>query len=140
MSAENSMVMPERKSLLKAALFTILAAVAANVLALLVLRPLLGLSSEFPPFNIFPIILFTTLGVGVGMVVYTLIARKAAHPQRTWTVVALTALVVSIIPNVGLALNPAGAPFPGATGMAFGVLIVFHVIAGLIAWLLPARL
>jgi hypothetical protein len=36
--------------------------------------------------------------------------------------------------------NPAAAPFPGASALAFGVLIVFHIVAGLVAILVLTRL
>jgi len=93
----------------------------------------LELSPEFPPLAPAPIALFTALGVGLGAVVYALLARYAARPNRLFTAVASVALVLSLIPNLALALAPGGLPIPGATPGAFLALVPFHLVAGAVA-------
>jgi hypothetical protein len=125
----------------RAGLVAIVAAVAANILARVILFALLPLPAEFPPLQIGAIAFLTTLGVGAGVVVYTLISRVSRQPNQIFTIVALAALVLSIIPNLIAVADPNAIPFPfpGATSMAFGALIVFHVIAGLIAIVVLTR-
>jgi hypothetical protein len=51
--------------------------------------------------------------------------------------VAMVVLVLSIIPNFVMMANPGMMPFPGGSALTFGVLIVFHVVAGLVSvWVL----
>jgi hypothetical protein len=125
----------------RAGLVAVVAAVIANIVARFIMFALLPLPAEFPPLQIGAIAFLTTLGVGAGAVVYALITRISRRPNRTFTIVALVALVLSIIPNLALMADPTAAPFPfpGASSTAFGALIVFHIIAGLIAILVLTR-
>ena len=63
----------------------------------------------------------------MGALVYAWLARRSANPARAYRIVALVALIVSIIPNVLAAFNPAMFPFPGGTATAFLALTLFHV-------------
>jgi thiol:disulfide interchange protein len=117
--------------------------VVVAVVANLVVRAILGLFMDFDPaflpLTFGPIAIFTALGVGLGALVFALIARRSARPNRTWTIVAVVALIVSILPNLASMANPSALPFPGGTAASFGALIVFHIVAGLVAiLLLPA--
>jgi hypothetical protein len=130
---------PSGGALLRAGVITVVVAVAANLIARAILGLVMTFDPAFLPLTYGPIAMFTALGVALGSFVFALIARRTAHPNRTWTIIALVALIVSIIPNLALMANPSAAPFPGGTAAGFGALIIFHVVAGLVALLmLPA--
>jgi hypothetical protein len=111
-----------------------LVAVVGSVVANLLTIPLMwalapGVPADFPPFQIGAIAIFTALQVSLGVGVFALIARFTQRPIRTFTLVALVALALSLIPNLSLAANPAAAPFPGGTAAAFLALIIPHFVA-----------
>jgi hypothetical protein len=115
------------------------ASVVANVVVALVLVPLLGISPEFPPFQPGAVAFITALGATGATLAYWLISRFSSRPDRTFRIVAGVVFVVSIIPNILAALDPAAAPFPfpGVTAVAMLALIVLHVVAaGIIVWAL----
>jgi hypothetical protein len=124
-------VRPSIGAIAKAGLVAVVLAVVANLAARGLLFALFPLPAEFPPFGLVPIAMLTAVGVSLGVLVYGVISRVSRRPARTFTVVALIALVLSILPNLALLVNPNAIPFPfpGASSAAFGVLILFHVIA-----------
>lgn len=130
----------DRNKIPRAAALAVGYSVAANLIA----RQLLGQVIEFPagflPLTPGPIAVFTLIGTAMGGLVFWLMARALPNPLRPFQVVALAALVLSIIPNLVLMANPLMAPMPGGTPQAFGVLIVFHVIAGLITIFVLSRM
>lgn len=130
----------DRNKIPRAAALAVGYSVAANLIA----RQLLGQVIEFPagflPLTPGPIAVFTLIGTAMGGLVFWLMARALPNPLRPFQVVALAALVLSIIPNLVLMGNPQMAPMPGGTPQAFGVLIVFHVIAGLITIFVLSRM
>lgn len=118
--------------ILLAGLAAIVAAIVANLILRAILTPLLGLSPTLLPFQIPSIIFFTLLGTGLGLLVFLLIYRLSSNPIRTFTIVAIVALIISILPNLGLMANPSAAPFPGGTPGDFAVLIVYHIVAAIV--------
>ncbi|HAD07738.1 MAG TPA: hypothetical protein DCE76_11335 [Anaerolineaceae bacterium] len=130
----------DRNKIPRAAALAVGYSVAANLIA----RQLLGQVIEFPagflPLTPGPIAVFTLIGTAMGGLVFWLMARVLPNPLRPFQAVALAALVLSIIPNLVLMGNPQMAPMPGGTPQAFGVLIVFHVIAGLITIFVLSRM
>ena len=123
-----------------ATLAAIAAAIAANLIARVLLFALFDLPAGFQPLQAGAIIFFTTIGVLGAGVAYAIVTRVSRTPVRTYWIVATVAFVLSIIPNVMLALNPAAAPMPGGTPGAFAALIVFHVVAFLVSVLVLTRL
>jgi hypothetical protein len=119
-------------SILKVGLLSIVAAVVANLVVRAVLFGVINLSSEFPPLQPPAITIFTVLGTGLGVLVFALITRLSKRPLSTFRIVGIIVLVLSILPNLASAANPASFPFPGASSAAFLALIVFHVVAGAI--------
>jgi hypothetical protein len=116
----------DRSKILKAGAIAVLGSVAANVVLLLILTPLLGLSPAFMPFGIGPIAFFTAFYTLLATVLFWLLARFTRQPVRIFLILAAIGFVVTAVPNVALAANPVGAPFPG-TSADFLTLLIFHL-------------
>jgi hypothetical protein len=113
-------------------------AVGLNVVAHFILGALVTIPSDFPPMQL-PAIVFFTVLYGVGATaVYWLVNRLAGNPPRVWLIVVIVGFVVTALPNLAFAANPAVAPFPG-TAQLFSLLLVYHVVAGLVYFLLIPR-
>jgi hypothetical protein len=113
-------------------------ALGLNVVARFILGALVTIPAEFPPMQL-PAIAFFTALYGVGAtVVYWLINRFASNPPRVWLIVVIVGFVVTALPNLAFAANPAAAPFPG-TAQMFSLLLVYHVLAGLAYYFLIPR-
>jgi len=140
MQSEKSAPMIDRNKIPRAAALAVGYSIAANLIA----RQLLSLIIEFPP-GFLPltpgaIAVFTLVGTAMGGVVFWLLARALPNPLRPFQVIAWAALVLSILPNLALMANPQMAPMPGGNALGFGVLIVFHVIAGVITIFVLTRM
>lgn len=117
----------------------IIASVVAN-LVLLVLVNLVAPQPGFVPLTVFPIALFTTIGSVAAVVVFAVLSRLVSAPGRLYVIIGIAAFVVSCIPNVLAASDPATSPLPGATATGFLLLILFHIPpAVLCIWLLATR-
>ena len=119
----------DRSKLLRAGIASVAAAVAANLVAFFIVRAVLDLPADFPPLSVGAITLFTVVGTGLGALVFAWLSRRSATPFKTYRNVAVVALIISIIPNILAAFNPATFPFPGGTAAAFMALILFHLVA-----------
>lgn len=118
-------------------------AVIASVLANLVLLVLVNLAAPqpgFPPLTVPPIALFTAVGSVAAVVVFAVLSRLVSQPGRLYVIIGLVAFVLSCIPNVLAASDPAASPLPGATSTGFLLLILFHIPPAVICiWLLATR-
>ena len=140
MQSEKSAERIDRNKIPRAAALAVGYSIAANLIA----RQLLSLIIEFPP-GFLPltpgaIAVFTLVGTAMGGVVFWLLARALPNPLRPFQVIAWAALVLSILPNLALLANPQMAPMPGGSALGYGVLIVFHVIAGVITIFVLTRM
>jgi hypothetical protein len=103
--------------------------IAVAVLAVLAVRVIafavLTLPAAFPPLGWSPLILFTTVFVTMAVLVFAVVARRTADPASTYRKVALTALIVSLVPDLLLPLDGTS----GSTWPAVVVLMVMHVAA-----------
>ena len=114
-------------------LLTVLAAVVVNVLYLQVLLAAFPLPRDFLPFTPGPITFFTLLGALGAVLAFALVRRLSAHPVRTFWIVAVIALILSVVPNIVLmGADPATLPFPGFTPQNAVVLMTFHALAALV--------
>jgi hypothetical protein len=129
-----------RGRLLRAGVLSVAAAVAANLIAYFILRAALDLPADFPPLSAGAITLFTIIGTGLGALAFAWLARRSATPARPYVRLAAVALVVSILPNLAAAANPALFPFPGGTTAVFLTLVVFHMIAAVVSVVVLLRL
>lgn len=130
----------KRGSLRRAGLLSVAAAVVANIIAFFIARALFDLPADFPPLSVGAITLFTIIGTGLGALVFAWLSRRSATPARTYRIIAVAALIISIIPNILAAFNPAMFPFPGGTATAFLALTVFHVLAAAVSVAVLLRL
>lgn len=132
----------DKSKIWKVGLAAVALSVVANLVAYFILRAILELPSvtDFPPFSPGAIGFLTAVYTFIAVIVFAIVARVAKRPIRTYRIIATIAFVLSILPNMGGAMNPAAFPFPGATATAFFSLIVFHVIAFVIVvWFLTTK-
>ena len=113
----------ELRRLLWVGPLTVVAANAAVLAVRVIAFATLDLSHEFPPLTWSGLIVFTTVLVTFGVLVFAWVARTAASPVRMYRRIALAALVVSFIPDLLLPGQP------GVTWRAVIVLMVMHVAA-----------
>jgi hypothetical protein len=117
-------------------------AIVASILGNLAVRALalalFDISPAFLPLSTpQPTIFFTAAGVLGAILVFAAVGRFSRQPARTYSVIATVALVLSLIPNVLLLVNPEGAMFGGIDAISVGVLMAQHVVAAAITvWLL----
>jgi len=83
-------------------------------------------STEF--FQYPAIAVWTLLGTGGATVVYGLLTRRSATPDRTFVRVAAVVLVLSFVPNIGLALFDDAVTTSEAIG-----LMALHVPPAIVA-------
>ncbi|MFD1588008.1 DUF6069 family protein [Halorientalis brevis] len=102
-------------------------AVLVNV-AIVVAADAAGVAPTLDPLSTGPVVLFTALGVVGATVVYGVLARFRAEPDRLFTGIAAVVLVLSLIPDVTYAPT-----LPGATTLGVTVLAIMHVTAALVA-------
>lgn len=82
-----------------------------------------------------PTIIFTTLFLVIATAVYAVINALASNPVRVFTIVAIVALVVGLIPDFMLLISPGAMPMGTPTVPAVLVLIVMHFVAfGITLW------
>lgn len=81
-------------------------------------------------------VIFTAVLVSASVLVFALVARFAKNPLRTYQIVALVALLLSFLPDVGYA----GSRMPGANWPTAIALMVMHVVAWAISVSILTRL
>lgn len=140
MTSSSSSAPVDRDKIPRAATLAVGYSVAANLIARQLLARVIEFPAGFLPLAPGAIAVFTLVGTAMGGLVFWLMARALPNPLRPFQVVALAVLVLSCVPNVLWMLNPQTAPVPGGTPQAFGVLMVFHVIAGLITIFVLSRM
>lgn len=108
------------------------AAVAANVLLRAIAVALFDIPDEFEHLALRAVVLSTLAGVAAAGVVYAVIARFARDPARTFTIVAVVALLLSLLAplSVGLEDPP---EYPGTDAGSVGTMMAMHVVAAVIA-------
>ena len=114
----------------RTALAAVLAA-AANVLVRAVGIAVFDIPPEFEHLALRAVIVSTLVAVLAAGAVYALIARRARDPDRTFTIVAVVALLLSLLAplSVGLEDPP---EYPGTDAASVGTLMAMHVVAATI--------
>jgi Family of unknown function (DUF6069) len=103
-------------------------AVVANVLVRALAVAIFDIPDAFEHLALRAVIVSTLAGVIAAGLVYALIARRAREPARTFTIVAVVALLLSLIAplSVGLEDPP---EYPGTDAASVGTLMAMHVVA-----------
>lgn len=112
-------------------------AIVASVIANLVVRWLGMLlvpgNPDFVPLATWqPTAVMTTLFLVLATIVFLIVNAFTANPPRVYNIVALIALLVSLIPNVMMLINPGGVALPDSGPPTAGdaiILMVQHVVA-----------
>jgi hypothetical protein len=119
---------PATRALLPSAVTAAGAAVVVNTVVRLLARTLLDVHPGFEPLTTAgPVIAFTTAGVTAGALLRRLL------PVRWFVVTALVLTALSLLPDVGLALDRDAAPMPGAGPVPMAVLGLMHLLTAAIA-------
>ena len=107
-------------------------AVGADVVVRALGIELFDIPDEFEHLALRAVIVSTLVGVVAAGLVYAVIARFAARPDRTFTVVAVVALLLSLLAPlmVGLEDPP---EYPGTDAGSVGTMMAMHVVAATIA-------
>lgn len=122
-------------------LLAIVLSVVANLIVRAIALPFVTVPPEFVPLSSpVPAIVFTTAGVLAATLVFALVGRVARRPARVYSIVAAVVLVLSLIPNVMMLVDPASAPFPGGNVGSNTVLMLQHVVAAVVTvWVLVTQ-
>lgn len=119
----------DRSKVLSAAVLSVVGAAVANLITFFIVGLFYDAPDGFLPLTVPPILFFTVIGTSVGAFIYWLLSRRSDRPARPYGIIALVALILSIIPNIAAYFNPNLFPLPGGDPTAFLVLIIFHVVA-----------
>lgn len=103
-------------------------AVFINLIVLFFATILLDIPRDFPPLNGIVVLFFTILGTLFATVAFIIISRFSKKPIRTFQLVAVVAMILSILPNLAIILNPSEIQSLGVAPLALWVLILFHVL------------
>ena len=105
-------------------LLTILVAVIMNTLISLLAKALFPVAPTFMPLQATGFIPSTVIGVTGAVIVFALIIRWAKNPVRMFQRVAVTVLIISLIPDL---LLPSLQLYPGTTFPEVGALLLMHI-------------
>jgi len=109
-------------------LLTVVAAVMANVLVYVIGGALVRYDQAFLPLtNASGAILFTVAPAIVAVLLYAVLLRRAANPERRFTIIAAITFVVTLIPDVTYIPTVAGV-----TGGQIAILVLMHVVAAVV--------
>lgn len=115
-------------------LLAIALATVANLLVRAIALPFITVPPEFIPVSsAIPTIVFTVGGVLAAVIVFAIVGRFSRQPARAFTLIAVVALLLSLVPNVMMLVDPANAPFPGGNAGSMSVLMIQHVVAAAVA-------
>lgn len=114
---------------------TVVVATLVNLLVYFVGDAAIGYDSDFVVLATVGGTVFWTVLLGIGAVlVYAALLRFSRNPARTFTIVSVVALILSIIPDFTYIPTVEGSSNP-----QIAILILMHfVAAGVIVWMLTA--
>jgi hypothetical protein len=135
-----SLTNPDRKAppgrIALAAAVTLALAVAGNLIVGFLANALFTIPVEFEPLTPLRYSIFTALGVLGGVFLFVFLLGRARRPARAFRRIAWIALVLSMLPTLGLYFSDF---MPGTTLTGVIVLMVMHVVAALpTIYILPA--
>jgi hypothetical protein len=113
-----------------AGIVAIVGSVLANLVVYWVGRMVAQPLPDFQPLaSPLPTILFTTGFLVIATIVYAVINAFTSNPVRVFTIVAIVALIVGLIPDIMMIVDPASSIMGTPTLSAVLVLIVMHFVA-----------
>jgi hypothetical protein len=115
----------------------IVTAVLANALVRTLAVAIVPETASFPPLAFGQFIFLTVAGVLGAVIAFAVVGLVSKRPARTFTIVAIVALALSWLPDIGLLI---ARPFPGISAYSVGVLMLMHVVAAVISVGLLTRL
>lgn len=114
-------------------LIAIVGSVVVNLIVRAIGMLIFDVSAEFEPLaDPTGTILFTSVLVLIGVIVFAIVDRVSKNPVRVFNIIALIALIVSFVPDILMLVNPGQVPFGGITLPAVLILMVMHVTAYLV--------
>ena len=108
----------------------VLAATAADVILAMVLRSALGVPAGFPPLTVPAVATMTIAGMIGATVVFGWLARVSPDPRAAFVRIAVAALVLSWLPDLGIWIT---GVFPHTTGAGIVSLMALHPVAAAFA-------
>ena len=122
-------------------LVAMIGSVAANLVLLFCLRPLvINPAMPLPMLAAAPVTIFTIGGVLAATAVYALMRRFLAQPNRPFVALSVVVLILSFIPDCLIVGNTTRPQFAGANWGCALVLMLTHVaVAVIVVWTLTTR-
>jgi hypothetical protein len=112
---------------------TIVASIVANLIVRWVGMLILPVDPSFMPLATWqPTVIFTTMFLVLATIVFLVINAFTANPPRVFNIVAFVALLLSLVPDFMLLINPTAMPMGTPTFGAVLILVVQHIVAYLI--------
>ena len=108
----------------------VLAATATDVTLAMVLRSALGVPAGFSPMTAPAVATMTIAGMIAATVVFGWMARVSPDPRAAFVRIALVALVLSWLPDLGIWVT---GVFPHTTGAGIVSLMALHPVAAILA-------
>lgn len=122
-------------SVWRGGLIALVASLVVNHIIRLIAVALLNPDPGFVPLTTWaPVTMFTIIGVVGATIVYALLRRFTANPNRIFTTVAIVVFVVMLIPDIIFALNPAASMAPGTTPGTMAALALMHIPTAYFCW------
>ena len=107
---------------------TIVAAVLANVIVFFICGTFVAYDPQFLPLaSVGAIVIFTVFPAIIAAVIYAILLRFIRNPARIFTIIAVVALAISLIPD--LTYIPT---VPGVTTAQTAVLLLMHFVAAIV--------
>lgn len=132
-SSERAHELTTPQAILLNGLIALAGSIVANLVIRWVAQAALNPAPEFNPLaSMGPVILFTSIGVVLAVIVFWITARYSRAPLRTFRRIALLAFLFSLLPDIMMVFFPYAFPFGGITVGAAIVLMLMHVAAWLI--------
>lgn len=118
----------KRRGYFKLGIATVFSAVLANVLVYFLGDIVVNYKSDFVILNNFSgVAIFTFVPAVVAVLLYAVLLRKSARPERVFTITAAVLLALSVIPDLTM--------LPGEEGSSssqIALLVLTHVVAAAI--------
>ncbi|HEY8814892.1 MAG TPA: DUF6069 family protein, partial [Candidatus Dormibacteraeota bacterium] len=117
---------PSRARLVVVGAVLVFGATAAEVILAMVLRSGLGVPAGFSPLSAPAVATSTIVGMIGATVVFGWLARARPDPRAAFVRIALAALVISWLPDLGIWIT---GVFPHTTGAGIVSLMALHPVA-----------